>query len=304
MSEAKRDLNHAVSRLNGCVLQGAGELLLWNASDFENFMAPRPEWQEFVEQELTTVTRVIASHQWPIRIPATYDERISRILDVFESVFNETGYRSRWAIDHAETITPRNIARIKAMGGGIAVQDRVAFAGEYFAKRYGEQAAASAPPLRALVDAGIPVGAGTDATCVSSYNPWLSLYWMVTGKTVGGTQLASPGSRLSREEALRLYTVGSAWFSGEEELKGRIAPGQYADFAILSADYLSVPAEQIRTIESVLTVTGGDVVHSAPPFTTFTPEPLPPVSPAWSPVAVFGGYQQQRAGSIEDGERR
>ena len=178
------------------------------------------------------------------------------------------------------------------MGGGIAVQDRMAFAGEIFAERYGKEAAAHAPPLRAMVRAGIPVGAGTDATRVSSHNPWLSLYWMVTGKTVGGTQLASPENRLSREEALRLYTVGSAWFSGEEEVKGRIAPGQLADFAILSADYLTVPDEQIRTIESVLTVTGGDVVYAAEPFANVAPEPLPAVSPAWSPVAAFGGYQQ------------
>jgi hypothetical protein len=132
----------------------------------------------------------------------------------------------------------------------------------------------------------------------------ISLYWMVTGKTVGGTQLSSASSRLSREEALRLYTVGSAWFSGEEELKGRIAPDQYADFAILSADYLSVPEEQIRTIESVLTVTGGDVVYSASPFATFTPEPLPPVSPAWSPVAAFGGYQQPAAADMMNGDGR
>jgi predicted amidohydrolase YtcJ len=105
-------------------------------------------------------------------------------------------------------------------------------------------------------------------------------------------QLTSPEVRLSRGEALRLYAVGSAWFSGEEEMKGRIAPAQFADFAILSADYLTVPEEQIRRIESVLTVTGGDVVYSASPFTTFTPEPLPPMSPTWSPVAAFGGYQR------------
>jgi predicted amidohydrolase YtcJ len=160
-------------------------------------------------------------------------------------------------------------------------------------QQYGKEAAASAPPLRQMLDAGVPVGAGTDATRVASYNPWLSLYWMATGKTVGGMQFASIGNRLTREEALRLYTVGSAWFSGEEDVKGRVAPGQYADFAILSADYLSVPDEQIRTIESVLTVTGGDVVYSAAPFATFTPERLAPVSPAWSPVTVFGGYQRQ-----------
>jgi hypothetical protein len=115
---------------------------------------------------------------------------------------------------------------------------------------------------------------------------------MVTGSTIGGTQIAAPESRLSREEALRPYTVGSAWFSGEEELKGRIAPGQYADFAILSDDYLKVPDEGIRTIASVLTVTGGDVVYATEPFAELAPNAIPPVTPAWSPVAVFGGYQQ------------
>jgi predicted amidohydrolase YtcJ len=291
-AEEKRNINRAASRLNGYVFVGAGEILVWSGADFEDFMAPRYEPKPQMERELVAATRVLAENQWPIRIHATYDQTIARILDVFEPIFKETGYRSRWAIDHAETITPRNIARIKAMGGGVAIQDRMAFAGEFFAERYGREAAASAPPIRQMLQAGLPVGAGTDAMRVASYNPWISLYWMVTGKTVGGMQLASPENRLSREEALRLYTVGSAWFSGEEEMKGRIAPGQLADFAILSADYLTVPEEQIRRIESVLTVTGGDVVYSAGAFTMFAPEPLPPVRPAWSPVAAFGGYQR------------
>ena len=292
-AEETPGLNHSASRMNGYVLEGAGEVMVWDAHDFENFMEPRPEWNGGVEAELTEVTRVIAAHQWPIRMHATYDETITRILDVFERVFHDTGYTGRWAIDHAETIKPANIARIKAMGGGIAVQNRLAYSGEFFAERYGNQAAAAASPLRQLVDAGIPVGAGTDATRPSSYNPWLSLYWMVTGKTVGRTQIAAPESRLSRKEALRLYTVGSAWFSGEEELKGKITPGQYADFAMLSDDYLEVPDEAIRTIESMLTVTGGDVVYSAGPFAELTPDPIPAVSPSWSPVAAFGGYQQE-----------
>jgi len=291
-AEETPGVNRAASRLNGYVLEGAGEVVVWDAHDFENFMEPRPEWNDGVEAELTRVTRVIAEHGWPIRMHATYDETITRILDVFKRVFEETGYTGRWAIDHAETIKPANIARVKAMGGGIAVQNRLAFSGEYFAERYGTAAAAAASPLRQLLDAGIPVGAGTDATRPSSYNPWLSLYWMVTGKTVGGAQIAAPESRVSRQEALRLYTVGSAWFSGEEELKGRIARGQYADFAVLSDDYLEVPDEQIRTIESVLTVTGGDVVYSVTPFAELAPDPIPAVTPAWSPVAAFGGYQQ------------
>jgi predicted amidohydrolase YtcJ len=290
--EEKQNVNRAASRLNGYVFEGAGEVLVWSSTDFEDFMAVRPDLQPQMERELADVTRLVAQKQWPIRQHATYDESISRILDVFEQVFRETGYHARWGIDHAETITPRNIARVKAMGGAFAIQDRMAFAGEFFVERYGKEAAAHAPPIRQMLDAGLIVGAGTDATRVASYNPWISLYWMVTGKTVGGTQLASSENRLSREEALRLYTLGSAWFSGEEEQKGRIAPGQLADFAILSADYMTVPEEQIRKIESVLTVTGGDVVYSADPFTMFAPEQLPPVSPAWSPVAAFGGYQR------------
>ena len=290
--EEKRNVNRAVSRLNGYVFDGAGEVLVWSSTDFEDFMAPRPDLKPQMERDLAEVTRLVAKKQWPIRQHATYDQSISRILDVFEPIFKETGYRARWGIDHAETISPHNIARIRAMGGGIAIQNRIAFAGEFFVERYGAEAAKHAPPIRQMLNAGLTVGAGTDATRVASYNPWISLYWMVTGKTVGGMQLASPENRLSREEALRLYTVGSAWFSGEENVKGRIAPGQFADFSMLSADYLKVPEEEIRRIESVLTVTGGDVVYSAAPFTMFAPEPLPPVSPAWSPVAAFGGYQR------------
>jgi len=186
------------------VTEGAGENLVWSAGDFENFMAPRPELKQEMESELAAVVRVLAEHGWPLRIHATYDESISRMLDVFEPVFKEKGYTARWCIDHAETISPRNIARIKALGGGVAVQNRMSFAGEYFAERYGAAAAAAAPPLRLLIDAGLPVGAGTDATRVSSYNPWVALAWLVTGTTVGGTQLASPENRITRSEALHL----------------------------------------------------------------------------------------------------
>jgi len=290
----QRGVNRATGRLGGYVLRGAGEVLAWSAHDYENFLAARPQLSDQAIVQTADVTRLVAQRQWPIRVHATYDETISRFLDVFERVFAEVDYRGRWAIDHAETISAENIARIKAMGGGIAVQNRLSFSGEFFVERYGQEAADAVQPLREMVETGIPIGAGTDATRPASYNPWVSLYWMVTGKTVGGTQITSTASRLSRTEALRLYTAGSAWFSGEEELKGRIVPGQYADFAILSADYLSVPDDQIPAIESVLTVTGGDVVYSAAPFSAFAPDPLAPVSPAWSPVAVFGGYQQGR----------
>ena len=201
-AEEKLNLRKTAERLEDYSIEGAGENLVLSASDFENFMASRPELKEGMEGELTAVTRLLAKAQWPIRIHATYNESITRMLDVFERVFKETGYKARWCIDHAETITPENIARVKKLGGAIAVQNRMAFTGEIFAKRYGKDAAANAPPLREMLKAGVPVGAGTDATRVSSHNPWLSLYWLVTGKTIGGTQLAAPENRLTKRRSL------------------------------------------------------------------------------------------------------
>jgi hypothetical protein len=182
-----------------------------------------------------------------------------------------------------------NKVAIKALGGGIAIQHRMAYQGEYFIDRYGKKAAERTPPVRKMLELGIPVGAGTDATRVASYNPWVSLYWMVTGKTVGGVPMYPEGNCLSREEALRLYTQGSSWFSNETSKKGTLSAGQLADFAVLTEDYMAVPEEEIKRIESVLTVVGGNIVYATEEFSDYAPPSLP-VLPEWSPVKVFGGY--------------
>ena len=131
--------------------------------------------------------RLLAQNRWPFRLHATYDESISRFLDVFEAVNKEIPFDGlRWFFDHAETVTVRNLERIKALNGGIAIQHRMAYQGEYFIDRYGASAAHETPPVKKMLEMGIPVGAGTDATRVASYNPWVSLYWLVAGKTVGG----------------------------------------------------------------------------------------------------------------------
>src|SRR5246127_4396697 len=165
----------------------------------------------------------------------------------------------------------------------------MAFQGEYFVERYGAQQAKRTPPIRRMLEMGVPVGAGTDATRVSSYNPFLSLYWLVTGKTIGGLSLYPSENRFDQEEALKLYTLGSSWFSTENDKKGALAPGQLADFAVLSADYFSIPEEDIKQLESVLTVVGGKVVYATAEFSKLAPPALP-VSPSWSPVKEFGGY--------------
>jgi predicted amidohydrolase YtcJ len=274
-------------------VNGAGEMLVFTAADFEDFLQPRPDMLPVMESELKAVVRHLVENRWPFRLHATYNETIDRALNVYEQVNREIPFDGlHWFFDHCETITDHNIERVKALGGGIAVQNRMAFQGEYFVERYGSQQAKRTPPIRRMLEIGVPVGAGTDATRVSSYNPYLSLYWLITGKTVGGLSLYPQENRLDREEALKLYTMGSSWFSTEDGKKGALAPGQLADLAVLSADYFSIPEEEIKHLESVLTIVGGKVVYATDEFSKLAPPALP-VSPSWSPVKEFGGYAKQ-----------
>jgi predicted amidohydrolase YtcJ len=269
---------------------GAGEMLVFSAADFEDFLEPRPDLAPEMERELKAVVELLAQNRWPFRLHATYDESISHALDVYEAVNRDVPLRGlNWFIDHAETISRRNIDRIAALGGGIAIQHRMAYQGEYFRDRYGEIKTRHTPPIREMLQAGVPVGAGTDATRVASYNPFVCLYWLVTGKTVGGLRMYHGDNRLDRMEALRLWTVGSSWFSTEESQKGSIVPGQLADLAVLSADYFSVVDEDIKDLESVLTIVGGKPVYAVDEFGELDPA-IPPILPEWSPVATYGGY--------------
>ncbi len=168
-------------------VNGAGEMLVFSAADFEDFLEPRPDLPPSLEGELKDVVTMLASNRWPFRLHATYNESIERFLNVFEEVHREVPIdRLGWFFDHAETVTDRNIERIRALGAGIAIQHRMAFQGEYFVDRYGAEAARRTPPVRRMLELGVPVGAGTDATRVANYNPWNSLYWLVSGRTVGG----------------------------------------------------------------------------------------------------------------------
>lgn len=271
-------------------LNGGGEMLVYSAADFEDFLQPRPDLSASMEEQLEPVVRLFAQNAWPFRIHATYEESISRILSVYEKVNKDIPIdKLNWFLDHAETISDASIERVKKLGGGIAIQDRMAFQGEYFRDRYGSQQLLATPPIQKIIDSGIPVGMGTDATRVASYNPWVCLQWLVTGKTIGGLVMYDENNILTRELALELYTKGSAWFSNEQDKKGSLVEGQLADFAVLSKDYFQVPDEEIQTIYSVMTVLGGNIVHASDEFSMHNPE-LPPVSPDWSPVNYFGTY--------------
>ncbi|QRP42993.1 amidohydrolase [Amycolatopsis sp. FDAARGOS 1241] len=273
-------------------LNGAGENLTWSAADFENFSEPRPELVARYEDEFEKAVRLLLENGWGFRLHATYDETIRRDLAVFEKLAAEGLFPAgnRWLFDHAETVSADSLDRIATLGGAVSIQNRMSFQGKAFVDRYGLAAAAEAPPIRAMLERGLVVGAGTDATRVSSYNPWVALHWLVSGRIVGDLTIYPPENRVSRETALTMYTRNGAKLTGEDDVKGVLAPGFYGDLAVLSDDYFAVPVADIPHIESVLTVVGGRIVYAADEYEGLD-EALEPISPAWSPVAHFGGYQ-------------
>jgi predicted amidohydrolase YtcJ len=270
---------------------GAGEMLVFSAADFEDFRQPRPEMGPEMEGELEEVVRILAQNRWPWRLHATYDETISRALDVFERVNRDIPLAGlNWFFDHAETISERSIDRIAALGGGVAVQHRMAYQGEYFVERYGAGAAEATPPVKRMLERGVNVSAGTDATRVASYNPWVSLSWLITGKTVGGMRLTPQRNCLDRDTALRMWTENVTWFSNEQGKKGRIAEGQLADLVVPDRDFFACPESDIADTSSLLTVVGGKVVWGAGEFAAHDEAAPPPAMPDWSPTRLFGGY--------------
>lgn len=285
MSNYKQNQNMHLHLDNGYVVEGGGELLVWKASDYENFMAERPELNDEAEKELESVVRLHLLQKWPFRIHATYNESIERFLTLFEEI-NKTQplNQVRWFIDHAETVSDKNLIRIQRLGGAIAVQGRMAFAGEDFLARYGKAQTARTPPIKKMLELGIEVGFGTDGTRVSSFNPWATYFWAVSGKTVGGTQLYNKDNQVDRLTALRLFTAGSAYISGDEGVKGQFLPNMYADFAILNHDILKVKEADLLETHSVLTVVDGKIQFAnKETYPKHYIEPIPAV-PEWSPV--------------------
>ncbi|WP_369062116.1 amidohydrolase [Caulobacter sp. 73W] len=273
---------------HGHEYRGAGEVLSGEVHDHENFDRPpviieHKTMHRFVEQD---VARLI-QRRIPFRMHITYDENITPFLDALERV-NKTAPIDglRWSLEHAETISPQNIERVRRLGGGIALDAKMALHADGFIATHGREAALRTPRLRALVDSGIPVAMTTDAFRAATYNPWVGISWTVTGKSVSGSQALADDNRLTRAEALSLWTRGAAWFMNAEAELGAVAPGHLADFAVLDRDYFSVPEDQIDDISSVLTVMDGRVVHGAEEFGRLGPS-LPAALPAWSPSNHF-----------------
>ena len=279
------------SMAHGHEYEGMGEALRVELHDHENFDKPaviidKEMMRRYVEEDIAK----LVERRIPFRMHISYNENITPFLDALERVNQHTPLDGlRWGIEHAETITPENIERVKKLGGGIALDDKMALNGDAFAKTYSREKALQTPRLRALANSGVPLALTSDGFRASCYNPWVGISWAVSGKSVSGSEILAKDNRLSREEALTLYTLGAAWFERQENEKGRIAPGNLADFALLSADYFTVPEDDITRISSVLTVVDGRVVFAVGKYSNLAPK-LPEPLPEWSPIKYFGGY--------------
>jgi len=263
--------------------------------DHENFDRPaiivnKDSMRLYIEEDVTKLVK----RRIPFRMHISYNENITPFLDALEEVNQKTPLDGlRWSIEHAETITPENIARVKKLGGGIALDGKMALHGDGFIKTYSREKALQTPRLRLLVESGIPLAMTTDAFRASSYNPWTSISWMITGKSVSGSEILAKDNRLTRNEALALFTSGPAWFEHQEDENGRIVPGYLADFALLDKDFFTIPDEEIKSVTSVLTIVDGRVVFGAREYSNLSPK-LPETIPAWSAIKYFGGYYNSK----------
>ena len=255
-------------------ITGIGEIIVfrcWDGDGLTPFAIDADSFREFTE-----ISALAAAGGWPMHVHAIRDETAGAILDSWEEVDRRHPIAGlRYCLAHAEGISDRNLKRARALGLGLALQDRMLMRASGSAPGWGEEAVERAPPLRRMIELGFPIGGGTDATVVSSINPWTSLWWMVSGRTFGGPRRLAE-HRLTREQALGLYTHGSAWFSSEEHLRGRLTGGQLADIAVLSDDYYGVEEDAIPALRSDLTLVGGRIVHASAHFSGVEAEVNPP----------------------------
>jgi predicted amidohydrolase YtcJ len=234
---------------------GIGENVAWGVYNNDN--PPEAAREQFFE-----ICRWAASRKMSLNIHWHNDKSVGLVLDIFERVNREHPIGElRWTLVHLEDASEATLKRMKTLGVGWALQDAGYFEGEQQLKAKGAEAMKRIPRMNSALYIGVHVGAGTDAHRVMSYNPWVALRWMLDGKTVGGVALRGPEETPTRENALRMYTQGSAWFAFAEKERGSLEVGKLADLAVLSKDYFKVPVEEIGEIEAVMTVVGGKVVY-------------------------------------------
>jgi predicted amidohydrolase YtcJ len=243
---------------------GMGEILTFGCHDLEGLteFAVTPS----AKSDLREIVRILSGAGWNVHMHSVLDQTTSHILDVWEEVERESGLNGRYSLGHVEPISMRNLDRVAALGAGIGVQNRMMFRAADSVTAWGRDVIGDAPPLRDILDRGIPLGGGTDGTVVSPFDPWRSIWWLVTGRSVDGAAPRDQRHRLSITEALTAYTSGSAWIAMDEHRLGRLEPGLHADLTVLDRDPFSVDPDELPQVRSELTMVGGGVVHRGDTF--------------------------------------
>jgi predicted amidohydrolase YtcJ len=242
--------------------RGIGESLTQGVYDGSTVGLPynpsAKDWEEFCGVARWAAERGMNVHQH-----AASDRAAAGILDCFEAINRDIPIAPlRWQIAHIENASEATLARMKALNMGWAVQDRLLYSGGIVAKVLGPEGSRRAPPIKTALKMGLHVAGGTDSDQVAPYNPFVSLRWLNDGKVIDGTPMRGPEESPSREEALRMYSLDAAWFTFDEDKRGSLESGKYADLAVLSDDYMTVPVDKVGELHSVLTMLGGKAVYS------------------------------------------
>jgi predicted amidohydrolase YtcJ len=247
-------------------ISGVGEVVHLGCHDLEGM----DEFQaaDAAVAELAEISRICAQRGWRMSMHAVLDDTVGRVLDAWEQAEAETGAVKghRWSIVHADDASAENLDRMAALGVGVLVQNRHVLKGGDYVERWGRDRAAHAQPIGELRARGIKVGAGTDATRANWFSPWASIAWFVTGESVDGTGVRSPEHLMSREEALRAYSTGGAWFTGEDDHRGKLLPGYDADLMVPTLDPFACTDDELAGIRSSLTIMGGRLTWATAPF--------------------------------------
>jgi predicted amidohydrolase YtcJ len=245
---------------------GIGECITWGM--YNNETPSDADKQAFYRVALWAATQGMT-----LTVHWNNDRSVHHLLDVLEQVNREAPIaKLRWSIAHLHDASDVSLQRMKALGVGWLIQDGLYFSAPSYIAERGTAQMQRTPPILSALKLGLPVGGGTDANRVMIANPFVSLRWMLDGRTVDGIATRGPEQTPSREAALRIYTEGSAWFSHDESRRGRLVPGMLADLAVLSEDYFSVPVAGIAHIESFLTMVGARIVYAAGPYSDLDPE--------------------------------
>jgi predicted amidohydrolase YtcJ len=239
---------------------GPGEILIW-ADWTDGDITPDGK------AKLAELLRWAASKGYTIQLHWNPDRTVHDLLDVVEDIARDYPVRDlRWTVLHLYNASEDNLKRMKSLGLIWGVQDGLYFGGERLAREVGVEAARRLPPIATALRLGLTVAGGTDAHRVSSYNPFVALQWYLDGTTIGGVQTRGEAEAPSRRQALEMYTRNSAFMANDDDKRGTLEPGKFADLAVLSSDYLTAPVKEIGKIRSLLTMVGGNVVYADQPF--------------------------------------